>query len=88
MLREAAVAVTAAQTDGRDHLDPVFDLVPRQPLVEQIDQRHAGARRRGVRDLPPERVPELDRRVLVIAEPVSITCLPVTGSCPPKIRTW
>jgi hypothetical protein len=44
----------------------LLDLMPDQPLIEQVAQRHAGARRGRLRDLPTELVPQLDRRVLVL----------------------
>ena len=64
------------------------DLVTGQPLIEQIAQRHARACRRRLRDLPTELSRLLIAASSSSAEPVNITCLPVTGSSPPKSRTW
>ena len=54
-----------------------FDLVARQPLVEQMSERHPGTDGGVLANLGAEPVAQLIAAVCVAAEPDSITCWPV-----------
>jgi hypothetical protein len=62
--------------------------MPSQPLGQQYAERDVRADRGVLGDLFAEAIAQGDRVGLGSRRAGEMSCLPVAGSMPPKIRTW